>query len=118
MTSTFLCVFFITGVQGALLSKFMEPLFISSVTLSDLYEPKHLSRALCCRMPLADGSKQVPAYVVNHPEFYFGNIVDAKRVMETEATKKTKSWSLYWSRDQLGKLKYFTTCKNFTCHVL
>ncbi|KFZ66794.1 Double-stranded RNA-specific adenosine deaminase, partial [Podiceps cristatus] len=61
----------ILGLQGALLSHFLEPVYLSSVTPGYLYSQGHLTRAICCRVA-RDGSllpgKLLAPYRVNHPE--------------------------------------------------
>ncbi|KAL5268288.1 hypothetical protein ACHWQZ_G002224 [Mnemiopsis leidyi] len=54
----------VLGLQGCLLSEFLEPVYMSSLTLGCLYHHGHLSRAVCCRykdIPLP------PPYNLNHP---------------------------------------------------
>ncbi|XP_066194060.1 double-stranded RNA-specific adenosine deaminase isoform X2 [Sylvia atricapilla] len=61
----------ILGLQGALLSHFLEPVYLRSVTLGYLYSQGHLTRAICCRME-RDGNtlkeKLQAPYHINHPE--------------------------------------------------
>ena len=54
----------VLGLQGCLLSQFLQPLYLSTLTLGCLYHHGHLSRAVCCRytdicLP--------PPYRLNHP---------------------------------------------------
>ncbi|PIK47015.1 putative double-stranded RNA-specific adenosine deaminase [Apostichopus japonicus] len=44
------CRWNILGLQGSLLSNFIEPVYLSSLTLGALYHHGHLARAVCCRM--------------------------------------------------------------------
>ncbi|XP_005434715.4 double-stranded RNA-specific adenosine deaminase [Falco cherrug] len=84
----------ILGLQGALLSHFIEPVYLSSVTLGYLYSQGHLTRAICCRLA-RDGNalqeKLQAPYHVNHPEVGRVSVYDSAR-----QTGKTKESSVNW----------------------
>ncbi|NWV45802.1 DSRAD deaminase, partial [Daphoenositta chrysoptera] len=84
----------ILGLQGALLSHFLEPVYLRSVTLGYLYSQGHLTRAMCCRME-RDGStlkeKLQAPYHINHPEVGRVSVYDSAR-----QTGKTKESSVNW----------------------
>ncbi|NXA95531.1 DSRAD deaminase, partial [Melanocharis versteri] len=84
----------ILGLQGALLSHFLEPVYLRSVTLGYLYSQGHLTRAICCRME-RDGNtlkeKLQAPYHVNHPEVGRVSVYDSAR-----QTGKTKESSVNW----------------------
>ncbi|XP_027554923.1 double-stranded RNA-specific adenosine deaminase isoform X1 [Neopelma chrysocephalum] len=84
----------ILGLQGALLSHFLEPVYLSSVTLGYLYSQGHLTRAICCRMA-RDGNtlreKLQAPYHINHPEVGRVSVYDSAR-----QTGKTKESSVNW----------------------
>ena len=82
----------VLGLQGALLSQFMEPLYMSSLTLGSLHHHGHLSRAVCCRAK--DIECNLPkGFTLNHPSL--GRAQDGD-VMERH-TEKTSSVSLNWA---------------------
>ncbi|XP_029199446.2 LOW QUALITY PROTEIN: uncharacterized protein LOC114964269 [Acropora millepora] len=89
-----ICRWNVLGLQGALLSHFLEPVYLSSLTLGYLYDHGHLSRAVCCRLQRnCDLNKQLPApYHVNHP--WLGCVTAYDPPRETE---KTNNLSVNWS---------------------
>ncbi|XP_074660580.1 uncharacterized protein LOC141913040 [Tubulanus polymorphus] len=89
-----LCRWNTLGLQGALLSLFIEPIYLSSLSLGYLYDHGHLSRAMCCRLALGDRplSDAVPAkFRLNHPHLGRVTIYEPQR-----GTEKTNSISLNW----------------------
>ncbi|NXL12583.1 DSRAD deaminase, partial [Mesembrinibis cayennensis] len=84
----------VLGLQGALLSHFVEPVYLSSVTLGYLYSQGHLTRAICCRVA-RDGNalqeKLQAPYHINHPEVGRVSVYDSAR-----QTGKTKESSVNW----------------------
>lgn len=53
------------GVQGSLLSIFVEPIYFSSIILGSLYHGDHLSRAMYQR--IANIEDLPPLYALNKP---------------------------------------------------
>ncbi|NXY79520.1 DSRAD deaminase, partial [Glareola pratincola] len=93
----------VLGLQGALLSHFLEPVYLSSVTLGYLYSQGHLTRAICCRLArdgsALQGKLQAP-YHVNHPEVGRVSVYDSAR-----QTGKTKESSVNWCLADEGEVE-------------
>ena len=89
-----ICRWNVLGLQGALLTHFIEPIYLASLTLGYLYDHGHLSRAVCCRLQHnSDLNTQLPApYHVNHP--WLGRVTAYDPPRETE---KTNNLSVNWS---------------------
>ncbi|KAJ8049439.1 Double-stranded RNA-specific adenosine deaminase [Holothuria leucospilota] len=91
------CRWNILGLQGSLLSHFVEPIYLSSLTLGTLYHHGHLSRAVCCRLThcmksLEEGSDGLPpGYRINHPQL--GRVTSPE---PPRGTEKTKEFSVNW----------------------
>ncbi|XP_033121580.1 double-stranded RNA-specific adenosine deaminase-like [Anneissia japonica] len=56
----------VVGLQGALLSYFIKPVYLMSLTVGNLFHHGHLSRAMCCRLPDDFQQSLTPEYFINH----------------------------------------------------
>ncbi|XP_041842895.1 double-stranded RNA-specific adenosine deaminase [Melanotaenia boesemani] len=85
----------VLGLQGALLTHFLHPIYLKSITLGYLYSHGHLTRAVCCRLA-RDGETFTqslpPPFKLNHPEVGRVSVYDS-----TRHTGKTKESSVNWS---------------------
>ncbi|XP_070532648.1 double-stranded RNA-specific adenosine deaminase-like isoform X2 [Ptychodera flava] len=84
------------GLQGALLTHFIKPIYLASITLGSLYHHGHLSRALCCRLSHGNQDKDYsvslpPTYQLHHPQLGCVTAFDPPR-----ETEKTKALSINW----------------------
>ncbi|XP_042345443.1 double-stranded RNA-specific adenosine deaminase [Plectropomus leopardus] len=85
----------VLGLQGALLTHFLNPIYLKSITLGYLYSHGHLTRAVCCRLARdgeAFAQSLPPPFMLNHPEVGRVSVYDS-----TRHTGKTKESSVNWS---------------------
>nr|XP_032824857.1 double-stranded RNA-specific adenosine deaminase isoform X2 [Petromyzon marinus] len=91
------------GLQGALLSHFLHPIYLSSITLGYLYSHGHLARAVCCRMEkeAATFNSVAPAgFSLHHPRVGRVSVYDSAR--QVGKTKETSAnWSLGDERPEI-----------------
>jgi len=89
-----ICRWNILGLQGALLSHLIEPIYLDSLTLGYLYDHGHISRAVCCRITKNnksfDNELPMPFYL-NHP--WIGRV---SRYEPSRETEKTNNISINW----------------------
>lgn len=90
----------VLGLQGALLSLFISPVYMTSLTLGSLHHHGHLSRAVCCRF--AGVGEALPiGFAVNHPSL--GRVQGGDEMRRH--TEKTSNFSVNWAfGDERGEL--------------
>uniref|UniRef100_S4RL18 Adenosine deaminase RNA specific B1b n=1 Tax=Petromyzon marinus TaxID=7757 RepID=S4RL18_PETMA len=87
--STRLCRWNVVGIQGSLLSHYVDPIYLDSIILGSLYHGEHLSRAVCQRM--ADVGELPPLFKLNRP--LLSGISNA----ESRQPGKAPSFSVNWT---------------------
>ena len=110
-----ICRWNVVGMQGALLSHIIEPVYLKSLTLGYLYDHGHLSRAICCRLLKNSDSANVTVsscnttsgeqkqrfcdnlpsgFRLNHP--WIGRVTQYEASRETEKTNNVSmNWTLH-----------------------
>ncbi|XP_048732878.1 double-stranded RNA-specific adenosine deaminase-like isoform X2 [Ostrea edulis] len=89
-----ICRWNAVGVQGALLSMFVKPMYLSSITLGFLFSDGHMSRAMCCRVRRKDENltKLPRGYKIQHPQL--GSVTD---VNDVRIVVKSRALSINWN---------------------
>lgn len=91
-----ICSWNVLGLQGALLSNVMEPVYLGSITLGQLFSHGHLCRAVCCRVDEEYGD--LPDYYsVNHPR-----LGQVSAFTPTRNTEKSRAYSINWNITDSG----------------
>lgn len=83
------------GVQGSLLSIFVEPIYFSSIILGSLYHGDHLSRAMYQRISNIDDLP--PLYTLNKP------LLSGKYPSVASLEAKMHREAVLWPQGSLGR---------------
>ncbi|XP_022085646.1 adenosine deaminase domain-containing protein 1-like isoform X2 [Acanthaster planci] len=90
-TSDKLLLWNVLGLQGALLSQFMEPVYLETITLGSNYDHGHLARAVCCRVD-DDLTELLPiGYSVHHP--LIGRVSKTPQIEDDVKLGTSLNWS-------------------------
>ncbi|XP_049730988.1 double-stranded RNA-specific editase 1 isoform X1 [Elephas maximus indicus] len=80
----------VVGIQGSLLSIFVEPIYFSSIILGSLYHGDHLSRAMYQRIANIEGLP--PLYILNKP--LLSGISNAEARQPGKAPNFSVNWTV------------------------
>ena len=97
-----------------MLSNIIEPIYLSSLVVGDLYDAGHLARAVCARVE-REGDTKLSAllpslYHVNHPKIHCGRIASHDSARQVETKHKSKNVSLNWSIGDEDRAEVIDAC--------
>lgn len=98
-----LCKYNVVGIQGALLSHFIETIYFDSIIIGGYYHKNHLARAMYGRV--SNNLTSIPAgYKLNTP--HLSSITNSL----TRRVAKSSNKSILWS-EHLSKQLEILSCK-------
>lgn len=81
----------VLGLQGASLSKYLQPIYLESIILGSVYNPQHLHRAISGRLETA--LTDLPTgYYLNHPKFESTSLIET-----TDNFVSSTNYGVCWS---------------------
>lgn len=88
----------VVGLQGSLLSRLLEPVYLRGVVVGDLFSAPHLHRALCCRSQRALLGSTLPApFCLHHLQAVRGQPCDTRRHEAVMTCKRATADSVNWA---------------------
>jgi DNA-binding CsgD family transcriptional regulator len=95
----------VVGVQGALLSRLVDPVFIKGVVIGDAFSHGHICRAICCRSQVALDSTATKStglsevYLQSHHPRILHHPTETQRA---DAIAKLSDFSYNWAEQDKG----------------